>query len=122
MAELLVALGFGLALLPTPAFAVPTRAVQPEEIAIFVLPARADLPGPDGRRHDSFVPSSFVLKKGVPTELRIVNYDDGPHTMYAPALNLDVLVMPGKRVPIEASVSPLGPDQSGYMAGYFVVR
>lgn len=107
-----------------------------------------------------------MLKKGVPTELRIINYDDGPHSMYAPGLNLDVLVMPGKRVPIEASVSPaphsfirptvttatftpahagifrwhctmpcdgenghwamsmspLGPDQNGYMAGYFVVR
>jgi plastocyanin len=46
-----------------------------------VFKADEGIQGPDGRTHDSFVPSGFVVKAGLPVHLTLVNHDDGAHTM-----------------------------------------
>lgn len=51
--------------------------------------------GPDGKYHDVFIPSSFVLRAGEPVRLTFVNYDDGRHTFTAPDLGLNIQIKPG---------------------------
>ena len=115
-----------------------------------------------------------MLRQNVPVVIRIVNFDDGLHSMYAPSLGVNILALPGKHATPEAKEQPgavgleeytengvvphvttytftptkagffrwhctipcdggrtkhwamseskYGPDQNGYMAGYFVVR
>ncbi|MDA8049344.1 MAG: hypothetical protein M0002_04940 [Rhodospirillales bacterium] len=79
-----------------PAAAAPV--VTPEHLTVYILPGRQGLPAPNGHRNDSYVPSSFVLKKGVPAVIRVINYDDGLHSMYAPGLGVNTIMMPGKHV------------------------
>lgn len=45
--------------------------------------------GPDGRGHDSFVPSHLTLKAGTPVTFTVINYDEGPHTFTIPELNIN---------------------------------
>ena len=53
--------------------------------------------GPDGKGHDSFVPSSFVVKAGSPVRLQVINYDTDAHTVTAPDLGLNFRVNPGTK-------------------------
>lgn len=48
--------------------------------------------GSDGKTHDAFLPGNFTLEKGVPTQIEIANYDEGPHTLTIPDLNIDIKV------------------------------
>lgn len=52
--------------------------------------------GSDGKTHDTFLPGNFTLEKGVPTEITIANYDEGPHTLTAPDLNINIQI-PGHK-------------------------
>jgi plastocyanin len=67
-------------------------------INVYVFRGEQGIKAPDGNGHDAFVPSSFVLKAGVPTTLNIVNYDEGPHTITSPDLDLNLIINPGKEV------------------------
>jgi heme/copper-type cytochrome/quinol oxidase subunit 2 len=67
-------------------------------VTAYVFKAAQGIKGPDGKTHDSFVPSSFVLQSGVPTTLNIINYDDGLHSMTSPDLGLNLLIAPGNAV------------------------
>ena len=60
-----------------------------------VMPGKMGLLGPDGLHHDSIEPSTFVLRKGVPVTLRVINYDDAFHSIAAPGLGLIVMIKPG---------------------------
>jgi heme/copper-type cytochrome/quinol oxidase subunit 2 len=62
--------------------------------------------GPDGLPHDIMVPSNFVLKVGVPVTLTVVNYDEGPHSITAPNLGLNLMLKSGKEQP-DKSVIPV---------------
>jgi len=64
----------------------------------YVFKAEQGIKGPDGKAHDAFAPTSFVLQAGVPTTLNIINYDDGAHTIIAPDLGLSLLINPGTAV------------------------
>ncbi len=45
--------------------------------------------GPDGRGHDSFVPSHMRVKAGEPVTLTVYNYDEGPHTFTIDELHIN---------------------------------
>lgn len=62
---------------------------------IYVLADDMGLIGPDKKHHDSFIPSSFVLKAGQSYKLVFVNYDDMPHSFTAPGLHMNVVVKAG---------------------------
>lgn len=67
-----------------------------QEVTLYVLPGA--LKGPDGKGHDSFVPSSFVVKAGSPVQLTVISYDDGEHSITAPELQLNITIQGGKKV------------------------
>ncbi|WP_127903038.1 cupredoxin domain-containing protein [Solirhodobacter olei] len=73
------------------AMATATQA-QPVTKTIYVLADDMGLLGPDKQHHDSFLPSSFVLKAGQQVKLVFVNYDDMPHSFTAPGLHVNVIV------------------------------
>jgi heme/copper-type cytochrome/quinol oxidase subunit 2 len=75
---------------PRAAAAVPA----PEEITVYVLPGASGFTGPDQKHHDTIAPSEFVLHRGVPVTFKIVNYDDGMHTIFAPDLDLNITIEP----------------------------
>ena len=79
-----------------PAFDVSApRITGPQHVTVYVLPGGTGLgfAGPDKAHHDTAVPSSFVLRKGVAVTFTVMNFDDMNH-------------------PITA-----GPGRDGYMAG-----
>lgn len=67
-----------------------------QEVTLYILPGA--LKGPDGKGHDAFVPSSFVVKAGSPVQLRFMSYDDAAHSFTAPDLRLNITVKGGKQV------------------------
>lgn len=95
--KLLTAAGLAAAMTlgATGAFAATVQSTNVVKKTIYVLPGDMGLMGPDRRHHDSFLPSSFVLKAGQKVELVFVNYDDMPHTFTAPGLKMNVIVSPG---------------------------
>jgi hypothetical protein len=66
-------------------------------ITVYVLPGTNGLgfTGPDKARHDTMVPSSFVLRKGARVTLTVVNLDDMKHSITAPGLGVNVIVKAG---------------------------
>jgi hypothetical protein len=52
--------------------------------------------GPDGKPHDIMIPTNFVLKVNQPVTLSVVNYDEGPHTITATDLGLNLVIKGGK--------------------------
>ena len=50
--------------------------------------------GSDGKTHDTYLPGDFTLEKGVPTEIVIANYDEGPHTLTSSTLGINISVKP----------------------------
>jgi plastocyanin len=44
---------------------------------------------PDGKGHDTYIPSSFGVKVGEKVIVTVTNYDEGPHTFTAPDLGLN---------------------------------
>lgn len=68
-----------------------------QRITVYVLPGSSGLgfSGPDGARHDTMVPSSFVLRRGVPVTITVVNLDDMRHSITALGLGVNIIVKPG---------------------------
>jgi plastocyanin len=52
--------------------------------------------GPDGKWHDAFLPADFAVKAGQKTRVTILNYDNGPHSLISPSLNLAVNIPAAK--------------------------
>ena len=52
--------------------------------------------GPDGKWHDAFLPADFAVKAGQKTTVTILNYDNGPHSLVSPSLNLNVQIPAAK--------------------------
>ncbi|HEV2359123.1 MAG TPA: hypothetical protein VGZ23_16140 [bacterium] len=76
--------------------ATPAPAPTVQEVKVYLFPDSSQMiKGPDGRTHDAFVPYSFVLHAGTPVRFTIINYDDMPHTMTAPDLDLNIMLKPG---------------------------
>jgi heme/copper-type cytochrome/quinol oxidase subunit 2 len=68
-----------------------------QHITVYVLPGGNGLgfTGPDKTHHDTLVPSSFVLRKGIPVTFTVINLDDMRHSITAPQLGIDVIIKPG---------------------------
>lgn len=68
-----------------------------QRITVYVLPGGSGLgfTGPDKAHHDTMVPSSFVLRKGVPVTFTVINLDDMSHSITAPGLGVSVVIKPG---------------------------
>jgi len=66
-------------------------------VTVYVLPGGNGLgfSGPDRRHHDTIVPSSFVLRKGIPVTLTVINLDDMRHSITAPDLGINVVIGAG---------------------------
>ncbi len=61
-----------------------------DHITIYMFRKKSLLPGaPDGKFHDEMVPSTWAVRVGVWTEVTMINYDDGPHSLTVPQLGLD---------------------------------
>lgn len=71
--------------------------VGARHFTVYVLPGGSGLgfTGPDRAHHDTMVPSSFVLRKGVPVTFTVINLDDMSHSITAPGLGIDIIVKPG---------------------------
>lgn len=52
--------------------------------------------GSDGLRHDTTLGASFTVAQGSQVTVTVYNYDEGPHTITAPALGLNVTI-PGAK-------------------------
>ena len=98
-------------------FAAPTlttsqaAALKPpasEHITVYVLPGKMGFVGPDHHHHDTMAPSVFVLWKGVPVTMTVVNYDDGAHAIAAPDLGVVITIKPGTREKKAVDVEPEG--------------
>lgn len=50
--------------------------------------------GPDGRGHDSFVPSEFTAKVGQTYTIRVYNYDEGAHSFSIDSLGINKTIAP----------------------------
>lgn len=92
------------ALLASAAFVqtVPAQAAETaakgDVITVYVLPDDMGMIGPNGKHHDTMAPSTFVLHKGVPVTMRIVNYDDAMHSITSGPLGVSIMIKPGTDV------------------------
>ena len=68
-----------------------------QHITVYVLPGGNGLgfSGPDGNHHDTMVPSSFVMRQGVPVTFTVINLDDMSHTITVPGLGVNIVIKPG---------------------------
>lgn len=66
-------------------------------ITVYVLPGSSGLgfTGPDKAHHDTMVPSSFVLRKGVRVTLTVVDLDEMKHSITAPGLGVNFIIKAG---------------------------
>lgn len=101
--------------------------------------------GPDGKLHDAFSPADFTVTQGRPVDVTVYNYDDAPHSMTAPDLQLNPTIAPSatkgvpavttyRFTPTKAGKFPWSCDlpcdgdangwamaNPGYMSGYITV-
>jgi plastocyanin len=73
------------------ATASPTNTVTVTETMVIVghsLGAK----GSDGLRHDTTLGASFAVPLGARVTVTVYNYDEGPHTITAPKLGLNVTI------------------------------
>ncbi|HUA25558.1 MAG TPA: cupredoxin domain-containing protein [Steroidobacteraceae bacterium] len=66
-------------------------------ITVYVLPGDNGLgfTGPDKARHDTMVPSSFVLRRGVRVTVTVINLDEMKHSITAPGLGVNIIIKAG---------------------------
>jgi heme/copper-type cytochrome/quinol oxidase subunit 2 len=106
-----------------PAFAAGSP--QPVTITMYSfghnLPSGAPgKPGPDGMTHDAIVPSDIIVQPGQQVTIKVINYDEGPHTFTVPSLNLNEMIQAGnededtgKVTPVTTTFTFTAPDKSG---------
>ncbi|HEV2357311.1 MAG TPA: hypothetical protein VGZ23_06835 [bacterium] len=74
------------------------RAAAGQTVTVYIFRGKTGILGPDGKGHDAFVPSSFVVTAGAPVAIDFINYDEGAHTLTAPKLNLNITIKGGQQV------------------------
>lgn len=73
-----------------------SKAAPVDHLTIYMFRKKSLLPGaPDGKFHDEMVPSTWAVRVGVWTEVTMINYDDGPHSITVPQLGLDEIAQGG---------------------------
>lgn len=69
--------------------------VTSQSYTVYVLPDNMGFMGPGNRHHDTIAPSSFVLKVGVPVTFKVINFDDGGHSITSTGLGVNIMITPG---------------------------
>ena len=70
--------------------------------------------GPDGKMHDAFTPADFTVTQNRPVEVTVYSYDNAPHSMTAPALNLNPTIEPSTKDGVPAVTTyTFTPTKSG---------
>ena len=70
-----------------------------DHVTIYMFKKKAKLPGgPDGAYHDEQVPSTWSVRVGVWTEVTMINYDNGEHSITIPQLGLDEIAQAGTKI------------------------
>jgi len=94
--------------------------------------------GPDGKMHDAFSKTEFTAEVGKPTQLKIDNKDDVPHSITSAEAGVNIMVMPGVHtytinatakgkfewvciIPCDEEAKGWAMTHPGYMAGYITV-
>lgn len=58
---------------------------------------------PDGKGHDTYIPSELKVKAGDTIRVTVSNYDEGPHTFTSPELGVNAQISPAinadKKIP-----------------------
>jgi heme/copper-type cytochrome/quinol oxidase subunit 2 len=72
-----------------------TPTLKQQEIDLTVLPG--EKLGPDGKKHDTYSQTNLTVIQGVPVKLTVYNYDDMPHSVTAPGLNLNLQATGSKK-------------------------
>jgi hypothetical protein len=123
-----------------PMTTAPTAPTAPAAAAAPAAPIRLSVAGsnklgPDGKMHDSFSKTDFVVKVGRPTRLRIDNADSSPHSITSTATGVSITVRPGVHtytmvatragrfewvcvLPCDSAAGGWAMTHPGYMAGY----
>jgi plastocyanin len=70
-------------------------AADSTQITIYVFSGGEKIMGPDGKPHDTVVPSNFVVKAGQPVTITAYNYDESPHSITSADLKLNFTIKPG---------------------------
>jgi heme/copper-type cytochrome/quinol oxidase subunit 2 len=91
--------------------------------------------GPDGKKHDEFTKTEFMVKAGQPLKLRIDNTDNQPHSITSPLANVNITALPGTHTyvlmvtkpgkylwfcqyPCDSDANGWAMKNPGYMSGY----
>jgi plastocyanin len=48
--------------------------------------------GPDGKGHDTYIPSTIKVKAGDTISVTVANYDEGPHSFTSPSLGVNASI------------------------------
>jgi len=72
-----------------------STAADSTQITIYVFSGAEKIMGPDGKPHDTVVPSNFVVKAGQPVTITAYNYDESPHSITSADLKLNFTITPG---------------------------
>jgi heme/copper-type cytochrome/quinol oxidase subunit 2 len=113
----------------------PDATVASVSSVVHVTVSGSSKKGPDGKMHDAFSVTNFVVHAGVPVKLVINNTDDVPHSITAPSADVNVVAKPGKHTytltvdklgrffwfcadPCDSDADGWGMDHAGFMAGY----
>ncbi|HSP71356.1 MAG TPA: hypothetical protein VLN26_03245 [Gaiellaceae bacterium] len=83
------------------AFAVASATASPKKTAtvtqtMVIVGHSLGAKGSDGLRHDTTLGASFSVPQGAEVTVTVYNYDEGPHTITAPNLGLNVKI-PGAK-------------------------
>lgn len=58
------------------------------------LAKKYGIEGPDGKGHDTWVPSHMTVTAGRPVTISVYNYDEGPHTFTITSLGINETISP----------------------------
>jgi hypothetical protein len=111
--------------------AAPAAAAKPISLAV----EGSSKKGPDGKIHDAYTKTEFAVKVGQPTQLRIDNKDDVPHSITSAEAGVNIMVMPGVHtytinattkgkfewvciIPCDSEANGWAMTHPGFMAGF----
>jgi plastocyanin len=95
-----LAAGYGVGTLSSGAHVVGQHA----DITIVVEGHAGGSLGPDGKTHDTMMPSNFTVYVGQTVDLTFINYDEGPHSFTSTDLGVNFMI-PGRTTAGVPSVS-----------------
>jgi heme/copper-type cytochrome/quinol oxidase subunit 2 len=80
----------------TPSSQSGTAQAAPQAISVKVVGSEEGRLGPDGKKHDTFIPSDLTVQAGAPVAITFTNSDDMPHSFSAPDLGINQIIPAAK--------------------------